>query len=142
MVFSEKDLDRLADDIDKNRRITSSIYCGSCGYNLKTLPYSYQCPECGNDYNARPLHKRGIHEPLDEEFPFAYIIGVVLCGLGVWFCVDGALRPMNISRVVAAGLFLLAGLVTAWRTFERFKRMVHTARIARQIAEAERDART
>jgi len=142
MVFSEKDLDRIADDIDKDRRITGSVYCGNCGYNLKTLPYSYQCPECGQEYNARPLHRRGIHEPLDEEFPFAYIISAVVCMLPAGYFAAGAFRPLNVNRAAGAGCFLLAGLVIVYVIYRRLKRMAHSARISRFIAESERGTKS
>ena len=63
MPLSSNDLERLSDDIYKNRRITGLVYCGTCGYCLKTLPYVYQCPECGGSYNARPLSMQGIFMP-------------------------------------------------------------------------------
>ena len=39
MSFTSHELDHMADDIYRNRRITGPIFCEKCGYNLKTLPY-------------------------------------------------------------------------------------------------------
>ena len=66
MVLSENELDRLADEMYLDRRIAHSVYCGECGYNLRTLPYAGRCPECGGEYNARPLIMKGIfnHEKI------------------------------------------------------------------------------
>ena len=82
MVVSHDDLDRLADDIYKNRRISGWIYCGNCGYNLRTLPYVYTCPECGHEYNARPLTMRGIFLPHEASFPLRDLAALLACVLG------------------------------------------------------------
>jgi len=57
------ELERIADDMWKDRRITSPTYCEKCGYNLRTLPHVHNCPECGSEYNARPLLMKGIFLP-------------------------------------------------------------------------------
>ena len=98
MGMSRSDLERLADDTLKGRILLSSTYCERCGYNLRTLPYVYTCPECGNQYNARPLKMKGIFQPHTTRVP----VGDVAAGV---FSVGGAL------------LFGISGIRSADRTW-------------------------
>src|SRR5215475_10741510 len=87
-MFTNDELDRLADDDFKNRIINTPTYCGTCGYNLKGLPYMHTCPECGNSYYARYRGRYGIFEPQQAEFPGPDILGfLILAGVAaalVW----------------------------------------------------------
>jgi hypothetical protein len=79
MRQTEADLEKKATDQYRDRMISGSYYCGSCGYCLRTLPYVYTCPECGNSYNARPLSLNGIFKPYEVQFPFFDLLAFVLC---------------------------------------------------------------
>ena len=74
MGASDKNRDAIADDIYRNRRIGCSTYCGRCGYNLKTLPHVYTCPECGAAYNARFPNMQGVFLHDNVSFPLSDII--------------------------------------------------------------------
>ena len=50
--------------------IIRSTFCGKCGYNLRTRPTIGRCPECGNDYDARPQGMQGIFLPQDIRWPW------------------------------------------------------------------------
>lgn len=76
MHLSNEELVRISEEIYTDRRISSSTYCGRCGYNLRTLPYVGTCPECGSDYNARPLKWEGIFTAEQVRFPFSTLLGV------------------------------------------------------------------
>ena len=94
MVLGSDELDRLADDIDKDRTITGSIYCGNCGYNLRTLPYAYTCPECGKGYNARPLKMEGVFLPQDTYFPASDTAATLLCAAILFVFIRGSIKPV------------------------------------------------
>ena len=79
MVLGSEELERIADDIDADRTIMSSLYCGRCGYNLRSLPFIHACPECGNRYNARPLKMEGIFLPRTALFPAGDIVSFLFC---------------------------------------------------------------
>lgn len=136
LMFSESDLERIADDTWKDRRITSATYCGVCGYNLRTLPYVYNCPECGGEYNARPLVMKGIFLPVEGLVP-ASETWAVLVWAGIGYAVY-ALSEKPIEQAVWMVIGVCAALCaisirmayTRWRTLIRHK--VIEARILRE----------
>src|SRR5262245_47063510 len=83
MPLTPDELEHMADEGAQRSGacISHTLYCGVCGYNLKSLPYVYNCPECGNAYSARALSMRGIYRPGDDTFPAARIITAGFCGL-------------------------------------------------------------
>ncbi len=134
MVIGSDELERLADESFKDRRIGGTVYCGGCGYNLKTLPYMYQCPECGQEYNARPLVMKGIFLPLNISPPFVDMAAVVLCGPIAFFLIDGATQPFEPAGF-AMGVF--AAILTVvyfgicinrWRALIKTRVILHRIR--------------
>ncbi|MBU0718286.1 MAG: transposase, partial [Planctomycetes bacterium] len=81
MPISRDFRERLEDDILYDRRITGSMYCANCGYNLKTLPRVYTCPECGSSYNARRQPMEGIFFPSDAEPPISAMAWALGCSV-------------------------------------------------------------
>ncbi|MEK6676265.1 MAG: hypothetical protein AABZ47_11510 [Planctomycetota bacterium] len=69
-MLTSDELERLTDATWGDNSISMSLHCGCCGYNLRTLPYVYQCPECGREYSARPDRMHGIFFPDQAKFPF------------------------------------------------------------------------
>ena len=133
MVISSEELDRIADDIDKQRRITSSVYCGNCAYNLRTLPYAYACPECGNEYNARPLIMKGIYLPFQSEFPIREAFITLMCTASTALVGFGSFNPIDPVRLVISAFFLLLTGLFAAQTVARVKRFIKSARIGHRI---------
>ncbi len=134
MSLSKSELERLADDTYKNRIILSSTYCGRCGYNLRTLPYVYTCPECGGQYNARPLKMQGIFLPQAVQVPAGDIAAALFCVAGaLLFGVNGIISA-NVLRVVIAGVFVLLFIPFMWRAYGGLQKLFKTRAIARQIA--------
>jgi hypothetical protein len=114
MGLSTEDIEKLSQDVYTERRIGHSLHCGRCGYNLRTLPYIGRCPECGNEYNARPAILKGIHVPADVRFPTVELLGAVfflVSGTG-WFV--SALTPLAPPQVTLAAIVVIAGLISAW----------------------------
>ena len=135
MPLPGNDLDRLSDDVYLNRRITASTYCAHCGYNLRTLPYVYHCPECGQEYNARPLHMKGIFVPADHEPPVGRIIVA-----GFWYVIAAALiayavKPLDPVPLAIGVLFLLFGLVQSVLILRQWQRFQIARYVARRIKE-------
>ena len=139
MALSSYDLDKLAADIYHDRLIGGSVYCGNCGYNLRTLPYTYRCPECGHEYNARPLTMRGIFLARDAAVPMSDILGTVFFGVAAYLFALGALSPVEPGRLLVSAVFV--GLTMYHLTVGgyRFRRYLRAHSIARRIAAEERE---
>jgi len=134
MAMSQSDLDRLADDTYKGHILQSSTYCERCGYNLRTLPYVYTCPECGNEYNARPLKMKGIFQPHTTRVPVGDIAAVVFGVGGALLFGIGGIRSADPTRITIATMFLLMSLPFQWRAYRGLRRLAHSRAVARQIA--------
>ncbi len=66
-------------------RIDESVYCGTCGYNLRTLPWIGRCPECGSHYNARWKTRHGIFLPQELRFPLGDVFTTTVCAATTGF---------------------------------------------------------
>jgi len=139
MVVSHDELYRLADDIYKNRRITGWMYCGNCGYNLRTLPYVHTCPECGHEYNARPLTMRGIFLPHEARFPLRDLAAFLACVLGAVGFAYWSVRPPRVAQLSLASLFAGLSLWFAAHTYKRLAAFLKAVDISRRIAKEERE---
>ena len=137
MVLSSDELDRIADDIYKDRIITGSVYCGNCGYNLRTLPYVYTCPECGNGYNARPLKMEGIFAPQDTYFPASDIAATLLCAAIMFVFVRGNILTPDFGRLFSGGVFGVLGLFFASQAYHRLVRFFRARETAKRIVAEE-----
>jgi hypothetical protein len=128
--LSSRELDALADDLYKDRRISGPVYCGGCGYNLKTLPYVYTCPECGQSYNARPRIMKGIFMPYTAEWPFLDLAAATVCAF-----VAGYLFWNGLPAMSGLGILLGAVMATLALAFlNRFLSRYHQFRVASKIA--------
>jgi hypothetical protein len=130
---SEQDRERHADDMYTDRRITGTVYCGSCGYDLRTLPYIYRCPECGQEYNARPLKMEGIFMPHMAEVPTREaLLGTIFAVGGVVLILSG-MNPPDIWRLLF-GLILLLGSASELRLgLTKLRGFLLALRIRRRI---------
>lgn len=134
MALSSRELDRYAEDVYKDRRITRSVYCGNCGYNLKTLPYVYRCPDCGQEYNARPRVLQGIHQPHLVEIPFGDIASTLFCGLCVFLLLRQGFFPIGLWRLIAVLVFVALTLIFLSQTWSKLAALSKSRRIAKRIA--------
>lgn len=135
MVLGTDELERLADEAYKERRIGGTVYCGNCGYNLRTLYYVYRCPECGQEYNARPLVMKGIFLPQYTSPPWTDMAAVVFCGPIAFFLIDGATQPFEpvgfIMGLSAAVLTVVYSSICVHRWKALFKTLAILRRIRR-----------
>ena len=140
MSLTGHDMEQIADEMYKDRRLRASVYCGQCGYNLRTLPYVYTCPECGNQYNARPRKMTGIFEPQEVFFPFTdfglAFLGAVSTALIIWVM---AWPPEDIGLIIMAVILGALTIVFAWGGVVKTKRFVHTCRVAERVRRFEEE---
>lgn len=132
-MLSGEELERLADDAYMDRRIGGYVYCGQCGYNLRTLPYLYQCPECGQEYNARPLTMSGVYLPFQATVPVLDTLTVMFWAVvGVAMLYTGS-RPLNEWLIaLGAGSGVLA-VIYSYRVWTRFRLVFRAMAIERRI---------
>ena len=138
MALSRAELDRLAEDILADRVIVGNVYCGRCGYNLRTLPYTGRCPECGSNYNARALRMRGIFDSRLVEFPAGDIFAALLTlALGAWLFLTG-ISPLAQWKLFFGLVALVMGAFFVRSSWTRTARFFFFRGIQRRI-EAEDD---
>lgn len=139
MALSSYELERIADDMYKDRVIRGSVYCGHCGYNLHSLPYVYTCPECGNQYNARPLKMDGIFVLHDTYFPASDVAAVLLCAPIVYLLIAGGVNPTDYGRLILGAGVGVVALTFAVKAYHRLPRFFKARSIARRIALEEQE---
>jgi len=139
MVLGTDELERLADDAYKERRIGGTVYCGNCGYNLRTLPYFYRCPECGNEYNARPLVMKGIFLPQNISPPFVDTAAVLFWGPIAFVLIDGATQPFEPTGFAMGILAAVLAVVYLWICIDRWRKAIRSRIILRRINRYEDD---
>lgn len=118
---SSEELERLANEAYTDRRITGHAYCGRCGYNLRTLPYIYRCPECGQEYNARPLVMKGIFLPAQATVPVQDLFATALWSVAALVFLYNAINPLNkwlMALAVASVVLVIMHLCFAWIRFQ------------------------
>lgn len=133
--------EQLALDIYRNRRITTSMYCGSCGYNLKTLPYVHACPECGAEYNARFPGAEGVFLLDDVQFPLGDVVANLALIAFTVFCVWAEFNAANHEWLLLAVLFGSLSIVYCFIAARMLRRYVRYFFIARRVARVERQER-
>ena len=133
MALSTTELERIADDIYRDRLLTLATYCGDCGYNLKTLPYVHTCPECGNQYNARPLRMTGIFLPHAAEFPVSDLFTALISGGVTGLIGIGAFNPLDVIRLVIGLFFAASTIIFAVQGWDKVKRYAKAIQIIHRI---------
>ena len=133
MGLSEEELDRLADEMYLQRRISSPTYCATFGYNLRTLPHVYTCPECGHAYNARPLKMRGIFLPYEYEPPMSDAAATILCAFGAFLLIARGVNPVDQGLLIIGSGFGVLAIVYAVKFVLGMLRYLRARSIARRI---------
>jgi hypothetical protein len=105
--------------------IPNSVYCGQCGYNLKTLPGIGRCPECGNPYKVVGIHRTGIHDNAYIEFPWkAFLVIAFELLLTGYMCFQFITTQNNLALILA-GIFSLVLLRRIYVTSAQINRYRH-----------------
>lgn len=132
-MLDSGDLDKLSRDIFSERRIRHSVHCGQCGYNLRMLPYVGRCPECANEYNARPAVRQGIYVAGELAFPVVELAAAAFfMGWGIAWVVGGV-RPLNPGSLVMGAFFAIIGAIALVLFVRRTARYIHFRRVASHI---------
>ena len=139
MAAIERDeLDFMMDG-KHERVITDVLFCAACGYQLRMLPYIGRCPECGNSYNARSLHKEGIFVPQSAEFPATDILAALAsAGAALWLA-GGLIRHFDLWTLVFLGLFGYLAVAFSRQSYARLGRFIKGQRLAEQIEREEEE---
>lgn len=140
MVLNEKNLELLAAEDLLGRRITNTLYCSECGYNLKTLPYKYQCPECGNSYDVHPKRMTGIYLYQMDRFPVFDVFSAVFLSVACLIYMPHAFNPINITFLMITLVLDVTAILFAIRSYHRIKRFMRSRSIARDINKQEDDS--
>ncbi|MBN1513679.1 MAG: hypothetical protein JXB13_16810 [Phycisphaerae bacterium] len=131
MSLGSDEINRLMTESVPGWGINTSLFCGTCGYNLRGLPYSGVCPECGHAYNASDHRLTGIFLPNAVPFPGSDFA----CSL-LSFGMAGLLTLIALSD---PGFFLLVivfagfGIAFAFLTWRKTRLFVRAQRILRRI---------
>lgn len=137
MSLRTDDLDKIAEDIFKDRIILQSTFCGNCGYNLKQLPFAGVCPECGGTYNARPLKMEGIFLPQFTELPLwdlSLFVIFLLIALGAFAT---GFSPTSWFRLTAAAVLALLSLAHGISADTKLREFLKARRVYKRIDEEE-----
>lgn len=129
--------ERFEEELHSDGRIHHSVHCANCGYSLRLQRYTGRCPECGKEYNARPLHMRNIFQADSDPFPvFGVSVVVSWTALTVWMIV-GALTSRNSGLLFFGLIFLvMCGFMGAVE-LRKVRKTLHAYRISRRVAESE-----
>lgn len=111
-------------DFIQAQGLNYDTYCAACGYNLRTRARFGRCPDCGNEYDARPLKFKGLLESSPPRFPFSELWHALLAGIcagvAALLAADGSIGVWwaAVPFVVAMAVFLFMALrqgVCWWR---------------------------
>lgn len=119
------------------RTIAGNLFCGTCGYNLRTRPTVGVCPECGKDYDARPVSMHNILLDDDVAFPFPAVGGMLACGLlGAGF-LHAAYNHGTDWAYVPGAMFAFLSILYAWHTWRNTARYIHHRRLLHDVDDDE-----
>lgn len=143
MPLTPDELEHMADEGEGRAgvRIKHTVHCGVCGYNLKSLPVTYTCPECGNSYSARPLKMFGVFQPGNETFPGGRIATVVLCGIIGAVLFGAGIKGKHALHLGFGGLFLVITAVLVVITIGEIQSFLRAKSIRNRIEEEKRENR-
>ena len=112
--------------------IHGAVHCGRCGYSLRTLPYVYKCPECGQEYNARSLKMKGIFLADQADWPMG-ILFLLACVVAAAVLFYGAFSPPDIWRLLGGVILAVFCVVDTPRQWKALRRYLAARAIIRRI---------
>ncbi|MCH7720731.1 MAG: hypothetical protein IH988_07040 [Planctomycetes bacterium] len=139
MVIQESELRRLQSDPTRLREMVGEVYCASCGYCLKTLPYFGRCPECGSTYNAQSLNMTGIYTSHYLRPPIGLAFGtLVSLAIGASLLVMAA-RDRTIWWIGFGAFFSVTGLLYLRLLLREAGRFLRSRSVEKMIEQAKRE---
>ncbi len=138
MAAIERDELELMMGRGRDRVITDALFCAACGYQLRMLPYIGRCPECGNSYNARSLHKDGIFVPESAEFPATDILAALASAAAALWLTAGLIVHFDLWTLAFGALFGYLAVAFSRQSYTRVARFIKGQRLADEI-EREQD---
>lgn len=139
MSIRSDDRHQIENEVLAGTRLGHNIFCKSCGYNLRTLPYVGLCTECGSEYNAHALSMKGIFLADRPPVPIPEMLGFVICGTGAVSLLESALNPYIPEAVLLAVLVGACCLLFAYQTFQKARTLWQFQKIYRRIRQQEED---
>lgn len=135
-AIEREELDLMMDGLHE-RVITDVLFCAGCGYQLRMLPFIGRCPECGNSYNARSLHKDGIFVPELAELPATDILAALAsAGVALWLG-GGLLGHFDLWTLVFLALFGYLSVAFSRQSYVRLGLFIKGQRMASRIESEE-----
>jgi hypothetical protein len=126
-------------EIEQALGIVRDAFCATCGYNLRTRSVVGRCPECGGEYDARPLGRRGILAPQDLRIPYGDYLRFVGCSAGGLLLLHEAIVGGSRWAYFPAIPVLVMGLLFLRHGVKRTVRFVRHRALLRQTEEGEGD---
>ncbi len=139
MVIQESELRRLESDPTRTREMVGEVYCASCGYCLKALPYFGRCPECGSTYNAQSLNMTGIYMSQYLNPPIGLAFGTIISlAIGVCLLIVAA-TERTVWWMGFGALFLVVGLFYLRSLLREAGRFLRSRSVEKMIEQAKRE---
>ena len=130
---------KIGQEIISQRGIDRDTFCERCGYNLRTLRLIGRCPECGGEYDTRPVNLRGILLPKDLRLPADLIGATVLSGLLAYVILRLAVRYTVLWAHFVGFPFAVMSLLFLFATFRRTRKMLRHHALLRQARRQQGD---
>lgn len=139
MVIQESELRRLQSDPTRMREMVGEVYCASCGYCLKALPYFGRCPECGSVYNAQSLNMTGIYTSHYLRPPIGLAFGtLVSLAIGSWLLIMAAAH-WSVWRLGFGVFFSGTGVLYLRSLLREAGRFLRSRSVEKMIEQAKRE---
>jgi hypothetical protein len=133
MSRKPRELDPQTRAAETGRAIGHSLFCGRCGYDLRSLPYLGRCPECGQKYDANATKMEGIFRDEEVELPIGDGLGFLLFAVFTVCLIGSSLKPFASGRLFMGLITGVLMLVFAVRGYARLETFLSFHRVAKRI---------
>ena len=136
MPFDPRDLERMQQDGEEQNYISETVFCGSCGYQLKMLPKIGRCPECGNHYNTLRRMISGVFTPQTVAFPaFDTAAAIASTWLLIWL-IGGLLQVFDLWGLMLTITFAVLAPIFIKKAYTGIVRYWHGMKLTMQMYRA------
>ena len=123
---------KIGQELISERGIDRDLFCECCGYNLRTLRLIGRCPECGGEYDTRPMNVRGILSVKDLTVPGDLIGALIVSGSLAYLILSVAVRYTILWAHLLGFPFALLFCFLFVAVFRRMLRMVRHRALLRR----------